>query len=135
MKKSNVNGMLLIKSGMTAMEVIETIKVLKGIMDNLVDWVVDNCGTDGRCECCEEVEEAVNIKLPDFLLEEAGIPKNAKLCACTEENSGVVKVMEAEYKHDLSDVPEDVLQKLKSLGVSLSKLNKSLMSEEIVYGE
>ena len=90
---------------------------------------------DGRCECCEEVEEAVNIKLPDFLLEEAGIPKNAKLCACTEENSGVVKVMEAEYKHDLSDAPEDVLQKLKSLGVSLSKLNKSLMSEEIVYGE
>jgi len=135
MKKSNANGMLLMKSGMTAMEVIETIEVLKGIMDNLVDWVVDNCGTDGRCECCEEVEEAVNIKLPDFLLEEAGIPKNAKLCACTEENSGVVKVMEAEYKHDLSDAPEDVLQKLKSLGVSLSKLNKSLMSEEIVYGE
>ena len=59
MKKSNVNGMLLIKSGMTAMEVIETIKVLKGIMDNLVDWVVDNCGTDGCCECCEEVEEVV----------------------------------------------------------------------------
>lgn len=135
MKKSNVNGMLLMKSGMTAMEVIEMIEVLKEIMDNLIDWVVDNCGTDGRCECFEEVEEAVNIKLPDFLLEEAGIPKDAKLCACTEENSGVVKVMEAEYKHDLSDVPEDVLQKLKSLGVSLSKLNKSLMSEEIVYGE
>ena len=68
-------------------------------------------------------------------VEEAGIPRDAKLCACTQENSGVVKVMEAEYKHDLSDVPKEVLQILKSQGVSLKKLNESLMTEEIIYGK
>lgn len=120
------------KIEMTAMEVVKTIQILKILMDELLESITDEYGKDNDCE---EVEEAVNIKVPDFLLEEAGIPKDAKLCACTEENSGVVKVMEAEYKHDLSDVPKDVLQILKSQGVSLKKLNESLMAEEIIYGE
>ena len=89
------------------------------------------------CEDCDqdETEDAVTIKLPEFILEEAGIPKNAKLCAFTTEASGEVTVMEADYKHDLTDVPEDMLRLLKDIGVCLSCLNECLMSERIIYGK
>jgi hypothetical protein len=78
--------------------------------------------------------DAVNIKLPDFILEDAGIPKDAKLCAYTDDESGEVTVMEAEYKHDLSDVYVETLEVLGAMGVCFSGLNECLMSETIIYG-
>ena len=57
------------------------------------------------------------------------------LCAITTEASGEVTVMEADYKHDLTVVPEDMLRLLKDIGVCLSCLNECLMSERIIYGK
>lgn len=128
------NGVLLMKSTMSAMEVIELLEALRKVEKELLYRITSATGICEDCECCDELEEAVNIKIPDFLLEEAGIPLKAKLCAFTDEDSGEVKVMEAEYKHDLSDVPENVLNIIKSMGICLSELNKCLMSEEIIYG-
>lgn len=92
----------------------------------------------GICENCSsrtETEDAVSIKHPEFILEDAGIPKDAKLCAYTSEDSGEVTVVEAEYKHDLSDVHKGILHILKEIGVCMAGLNNSLMSEEIIYGK
>ena len=129
------SGVVLTKSEMTAMEVLDTIEGLEEILKELYNALVS--GTGICCEDCEpdETEEAISIKLPEFILEDAGIPKDAKLCAFTTESSGEVTVMEAEYKHDLTDVPEDMLRLLKDIGVCLSCLNGCLMSERIVYGK
>ena len=129
------SGIVLTKSQMTAMDVLETIEGLEGILKELYDALID--GTGIYCEDLnqDETEEATSIKLPEFILEEAGIPKDAKLCAFTTEASGEVTVIEAEYKHDISDVPEDMLRLLKDIGVCLSCLNECLMSERIIYGK
>ena len=129
------SGIVLTKYQMTAMDVLETIEGLEGILKELYDALID--GTGIYCEDIDqdETEEATSIKLPEFILEEAGIPKDAKLCAFTTEASGEVTVIEAEYKHDISDVPEDMLMLLKDIGVCTSCLNECLMSERIIYGK
>ena len=129
------SGVVLTKSQMTAMDVLETIEGLEEILKELYNALVGATGI--CCEDCDqdETEDAVTIKLPEFILEEAGIPKDAKLCAITTEASGEVTVMEADYKHDLTGVPEDMLRLLKDIGVCLSCLNECLMSERIIYGK
>lgn len=128
------NGLVLMKSQMTAMNVLETLKGLEDVIDALYFTLAKAAGVCGEQDCHFETEDAVGIKLPDFILEDAGISKDAKLCAYTNEGSGEVTVMEAEYKHDLSDVPKDTLHILKAMGVCLSGLNECLMSEAIIYG-
>lgn len=129
------SGVVFTKSQMTAMDVLETIEGLEEILKELYHALVGATGI--CCEDCDqdETEDAVTIKLPEFILEEAGIPKDAKLCAFTTEASGEVTVMEADYKHDLTDVPEDMLRLLKDIGVCLSCLNECLISERIIYGK
>lgn len=129
------NGLVLLKSEMTAIEVAETLEGLEQVSKELYQTLAEAAGVCEKCSCRTETEDAVSIKLPEFILEDAGIPKDAKLCAYTSENSGEVTVVEAEYKHDLSDVPKDILQVLKALGVCMAGLNKRLMSEEIIYGK
>lgn len=128
------NGLVLMNSQMTAMDVLKTLEGLEGVIDELYTALAKAAGTCSEHDCHSETEDAVNIKLPEFILEDAGIPKDAKLCAYTNEGSGEVTVMEAEYKHDLTDVPKDILQVLKAMGVCLSGLNDCLMSEKIIYG-
>ncbi|MGB4660136.1 MAG: hypothetical protein WBI07_13225 [Mobilitalea sp.] len=129
------NGLVLLKSQMTAMEVVETIEGVYKILEELYFTLAEAAGICEDDSYQSETEDAVAIKLPEFLLEEAGIPKDAKLCAYTTEDSGEVTVMVAEYKHDLSDVPKDAIQVLKDMGVCLAGLNECLMSEKIIYGK
>lgn len=128
------NGVVLMKSKMTAMEVIQTVEDLRDMMEGLILNITNEVGICKQCENCEEVKAAVNIKIPNFILEEAGIPSNSKLCAYTNEDSGEVTVVEAEYKHDLSDVTENTIQLFKEIGICMSGLNDCLMTEKIVYG-
>jgi len=129
------SGVVLTKSQMTAMDVLNTIEGLEEILKELYNALIDATGICSEDCDQNETEDAISIKLPEFILEDAGIPKDAKLCAFTTEASGEVTVMEAEYKHDLTDVPEDMLRLLKDIGVCLTCLNECLMSERIVYGK
>lgn len=129
------NGLVLLKSEMTAMEVLETLEGLKEVLEELYFTLAEAAGSCEDDSCQSETEDAVSIKLPAFILEDAGIPEDAKLCAYTNEDSGEVIVMEAEYKHDLSDVSKDTLQVLKAMGICLSGLNECLMAERIIYGK
>lgn len=127
------NGLVLLKSEMTAIGVVQALEDLKKVVEELYLTLTEAAGVCKACDCRTETEDAVSIKLPEFILEDAGIPKDAKLCAYTSEDSGEVTVVEAEYKHDLSDVPKDILQILKEMGVCMAGLNNRLMSEEIIY--
>lgn len=129
------NGLVLMKSKMTAVEVVETLEGLGNVLEELYLILAEAAGICKDCNCREETEDAVSIKLPDFILKEAGISKDAKLCACTIDGCGEVTVMEAEYKHDLSDVPQNILEILKEMGICMSGINECLMTEKIIYGE
>ena len=129
------NGVVLLKSQMTAMEVVKTIEGVYEVLEELYFTLAKAAGICEDDSGQTETEDAVAIKLPEFILEEAGIPKDAKLCAFTTEDSGEITVMEAGYKYDLSDVPKESIQVLKDIGVSLPGLNECLMSERIIYGK
>ena len=129
------NGLVFMKSEMTAIEVVETLEGLKDIVEELYSTLVNASGICKGCDCPAETLDAVNIKLPNFILKDAGIPKDAKLCAYTNDESGEVTVMEAKYKHDLSDISKGTLQVLKEMGACMPGLNECLMSEKIIYGK
>lgn len=124
------------KGQMTAMELIHTMNALNQLSSDLAVELArvcgrcDGCGGDG---CPYEDGEGYDISLPDYLKEEAGIPKDAKLCATVEED-GAVTISEAGYDHDLRDVPPHLLSVFQASGVCMGELEERLITEEIVYG-
>ena len=72
--------------------------------------------------------------IPDEVRKDVRIPANAKLCAWPGEQEGTVTVAQADYRYDLTDVPEWELSTLAMMGVCLGELEERLMAEDIVYG-
>lgn len=104
-------------------------KEFKGAAADPVEWVKD-------CELCRSLLEAGGeIKLPDYLLEEAGISKDAKLTASADEESGEITVSESENEYDISDVPPGLRAVLAMSGVCLMELEELITLEETVYGD
>ena len=153
-------GVCIIHKGeLTALELANIITVLSELAS---DMTVHLAGACGRCNNCDEkpetgtecgcgnspaewvkgcslchdlLDESQNIRVPGYLLEEAGIPKNAKLEAYTDEDSEKITVMEADIQQDISDVPPGILSVLAQSGVCLAALDELIMREEIVYGK
>src|SRR5699024_12229499 len=117
--KSLENGFILRKGTMNAMELIKLAEGLKSLSEELIVHLAGVCGRCLDCSYCEKFEEYDEIIVHDYLLEEAGIPIDAKLCAYTEEDSGEVVVMEADYDYDIVDVPNFVMYMLEMLGLCL----------------
>lgn len=93
-----------------------------------VEWVKN-------CDLCRELLEAGQvIRLPEYLLEEAGIPKGSKLEAYADKDSGKIAVAKAEDQYDIGDVPPELRAVLARSGVCLAELDDLISQEEIVYG-
>jgi len=91
-------------------------------------WVAD-------CSLCHELlDDQQHIRIPDYLLEEAGIPMDAKLEAYTEEGSGEITVVEADIQNDITDVPPEIISMLAAAGVCLAHLDELVMDGGTVYG-
>lgn len=97
----------------------------------------DNCGEGGEfdptecakgCELCQDILDGGGITLPDYLLEEAGIPKDSELEAFTGEDGEIV-VMAAERQYDVTDFPPQVLTALVESGVCIAGLDERIMLE------
>jgi len=89
-----------------------------------------------QCELCQSLlDGSGNVRVPDYVLEEAGIPTDAKLDAYTDEDSGEITVVEADIQEDITDVPAAILTILASSGICLAKLDELIMMEEVVYGQ
>lgn len=94
-----------------------------------VEWALN-------CERCQSLlESGGEIRLPDYLLEEAGIDKDAKLTAYADEDSGEITVTESENEYDISDVPPGLRAVLAMSGICLMELEELIMLEETIYGD
>lgn len=100
---------------------------LNGCKDTPADWVA-NCSL-----CRGLVDGSQKIQLPDYILEDAGIPKGVKLEAFADDEGEIV-VTEAECQKDLGDVPSGIISVLAASGVCLAELDERIMLEDIVYG-
>lgn len=129
------NAVVAMKTTMNAMELIKVAEGLKNLSEELIVHLAEICGRCHDCSYCERFEEFDEIIVPDYLLEEAGIPKDAKLCACTEEDSGEIIVMQADYDYDIADVPKFVIDIFEMSGICIRELEEKIMMEDIVYGD
>ena len=129
------NAVVAMKTTMNAMELIKVAEGLKNLSEELIVHLAGICGRCHDCSYCDRFEEYDEIIVPDYLLEEAGIPKDAKLCACTEEDSGEIIVMQADYDYDIADVPKFVIDIFEMSGICIRELEERIMMEDIVYGD
>ena len=130
------DAVVVLKRNMTAMELVRAVDSLQRLVVDLNRHLADVCGP---CEDCGDGEcpvsrERNRIDVPEEVRREAGIPPDAKLCACASGEAGMVAVFQAEYRHDLTDVPEWERTVLASMGACMGSLEELLMNEEIVYG-
>ena len=131
------NGVIVLtKSKMTAMELINTIEEIEKVSIDLSIHLAEACGTCTDCaECpCEDLGDPI-IELPEYLLEEAGIPCNAKLVASVNEEENTVTVHQADHEHDLRDVPDWILDMMDGNNVCVGKLEEHLITDRVIYGE
>lgn len=153
--------LVFLKDRMTALEVAKTIESLSSLASELVVilaaacGICDNCGDEnntdctdcGRCQnspaewvaCCplchDLLDESQSIRIPDYVLEEAGIPAGAKLEAFANGESGEITVTEAEIQQDINDVPPGILSVLAASGICLAELDELILQDSIIYGK
>lgn len=124
---------VLTKAKMTALDMVKTIATLAEVTQNLLATLAKNCGTCEDCGHCEEMDTE-NIKLPYYMLEVAGIPNDAKLIAYAEEDSGIVRLEQAEFDHDIADISKDIRELLSNYGICMGELVALLVKGELLHG-
>ena len=123
---------IVLRETMTAAEMVGAIQSLRTITANLLIHLAKVCGPCDSCDMgcpCLQAEEAFPV--PDALLEEAGIPKGAKLDVFAENGRLTISVADAP---DLRDVPTEMLDLLRQSGVCLDTLEELMIEEAVIYG-
>ncbi len=129
------DALVVLKQRMTAMELLRAAKSLQKLATDLHVHLAGVCGPCGGCNGDCPVEDGDEVDLPDYLREEAGIPEKAKLCASVDEEEHTVTISEADYDHDLRDVPEEVLEMFREAGICVGELEERLILGDVVYGD
>ena len=133
---------------MTAINLVNTITTFSKLGADLTAKLAkacgfcDNCGEIGKgtpaswaaeCDVCAELLDTKNdIRVPDYLRDEAGIALKAKLTAETDVESGAIILGEAGYDYDISDVPPELLGVFRLSGVCFGELDEALRLERVI---
>ena len=126
---------VLLRQDMTAMDLIQALDCLSAMGAELLLALRELCGecedcTDGGgCPCLLPHRDLPN--LPAEIRDAAGIARDARLRAFLS-GDGAATVVAADYAHDLSDVPDGVMELLASAGVCFRVLQEELMADEAV---
>lgn len=130
--QASEDAAVVLRETMTAAELVGTIQFLRTITTDLLIHLAKACGPCDNCsaDCpCLQAEESLSV--PDALLEEAGIPKGAKLDVFAEE--GTIHITATEGP-DLRDVPEDLLELFRQTGICLDELDGLMRENGVIYG-
>lgn len=132
------DAVVILKNEMTAMELIHAVNQMQELSVELLAALAENCESCEDCggtqdNACPYLVNHVAPEIPTDVLQEAGIPAEAKLCAWAGPEPGVVSVAQAGYRHDISDVPEWVMSVLALYGVCFEDLAELIMSEDPVH--
>ena len=134
-------GAVIVTSGrMTAKELLSTVQSLTGRAAELMTLLRLTCGDCTNCseECAyrdKSITELIRpaVVVPDWARQDAGLAGDAKLDCYVDEDSSEISVCEADYEHDLSDVPPELLLALHQCGCCLSALEDALMEDNVIY--
>ena len=127
--------LVLYKGSMTAMDVVKTIdEIVKVSIDLSIHLAkaCDTCTDCGDCPCNNFSDP--DIELPEYLLEEAGIPSDSKLMVTNiDKDENAVTISKADHNYDLCDVPDWILEMLCGNKACLGHLEQMLISNTVIY--
>ena len=127
------NTIVVVPQNMTAMDAVNTLNVLDGIVSELLESLREACGDcedqaegDGcpaGCEfpmashggCPYKDIHGPQVTLSDNIRREMGIAPDAKVECFVDD--GELVVTAADYEHDITDVPENIRTMLSIAGV------------------
>ena len=130
---------VVIPGVMTVMEVIRTAEALQGLASELLAAIgkacekCDGCNVELLCDLMKG-EIRPEISIPPQVLEEAGFDPDCKPACEVDAGSGEIRIVEADYRYDLSDVPRTLLDTFRECGFCLEDLEEKLKAEEVIYG-
>ena len=130
---------VVIPGMMTVMEVIRTAEALQSLASDLLAAVGESCGKCDGCKVellCDLMKGEIRpeVSIPPQVLEEAGVDPDSKLAYEVDPESGEIRIVEADYHYDLSDVPQTLLDTFRECGICLADLDEKLKEEKVVYG-
>lgn len=129
--------LVLYKGSMTAMDVVKTIDEIGKVSIDLSIHLAKACGTCTDCgDCpCNDFGDP-DIELPEYLLDEAGIPSNSKLMVThIDKDENAVTISKADHDYDLRDVPDWILEMLCGNKACLGQLERMLISNNVIYND
>lgn len=130
------NVVVVMPAKMDAMRLIRTIDALSELELELIGVLQEHCHNGGCSqEECNCVADQSTIQIPDWARGEAGFAPDSKLECWVEEDSDEVIICEAEYEHDISDVPEHLLKLFINIGICPMILDECLVEGDIIYGK
>ena len=130
--QASEDAAVVLRETMTAAELVGTIQFLRTIATNLLIHLANTCGPCDNCSAdCPCLQGENKFPIPDALLEEAGIPKGAKLDVFAEE--GTIHITAAAGP-DLRDVPEALLEMFRQTGICLDELDGLMRENGVIYG-
>ena len=130
---------VVIPGKMTVMEVIQTAEALQSLASDLLAAIGESCAKCDGCKVellCDLMKGEIcpEVTIPPQVLEEAGVDPDSKLACEVDPESGEIRIVEADYRYDLSDVPQTLLDTFRECGVCLADLDEKLKEEKVVYG-
>lgn len=131
---------VVIPGEMTVMEVIRTAESLQGLASDLLAAIGEACE---KCDGCNvellcnlmKGEVRPEVSIPPEVLEEAGADSDCKLACEVDSENGAIRVVEADYRYDLTDVSPTLLDTFRECGICLDDLETKLKEETVVYGD
>ncbi len=125
-------GIVVTKAEMSAMDMVNLIAAMSNLVTDLGAQLGAVCGQCDECGYCDCFCGDEPVRLPEYVMEAAGLPPGCKLEAFVDDD-GNITVEEADYAYDLSDVPPDLLEVFRKSGVCVHELEERLMADDIIY--
>ena len=139
-----LKGATVIISGeMEAMELIQTADSLQKLYRKLLEHLIAVCGKCSNCnhgessfDDCPNVEflGEPRVKVPEWALDEADIPSDAKLSCYIDKENGEIRVVPVELDFDVNDIPPYVKSLLSITGTCVGAFEEMLVDGRIIYG-
>lgn len=125
-------AIVVTKKEMTAMELVNAIQSLEKTASDLLIHLAKVCGPCEHCEGgCPYEDDETRIHLPDDVLEQAGLPRKARL----DMRIGDREVILSEAENfDLRDVSSEMKELFRQTNICLGELDGLLAGGSVIYG-
>ena len=133
-----LNGVTLLVSGqMAARDILQVIESLKDMSVLLLNALTEHCDQCDGCggDCPYLAGEGMAVMVPDRLLEEADLPRDAHLRAFADPERGIITIRERLTQSPWDELSPELQLLLTAQGICPDSLEEHLREGDIICGE